>query len=226
MVQYCTGLADPAGGLPRPCIFATDGKGGPIRVQNKRNGRRCVFCYPGALDGACTSRVGKQHITMRLRGRRKNKSPVYEAAFSFGTLGFLWPYDLQCKYRRLAGERPKFDRRTSWLHKKKTRLEAILRGKPIPKAPLQTSVGQGFLRECRKDAPVKKVSFWTAQLRSCVRIYDRIRALHQDSADRPLRRRWWRVRRQVKQRLAPVVAEGPPFPAAVYWAVGEGMLAL
>ena len=121
MPQRCLGLEDPAGGAPRPCIFAADGRGGPGEVKRRRDGARRAFCCPEAFDRAVNSRVGMGHMTKRLKGWFEDGSRSYEAAFTFGTPGLLLSGSDQRALRRRAGELPYFNTATSWLHRKAAR---------------------------------------------------------------------------------------------------------
>ena len=124
MPHRCHGLEDPAGGTPRPCIFAADGKGGPAEVKRTRDGKSCAFCCPDAFARACGSPAGKGNITKHLKQWRESGSPCYEAVFAFGIPGLVLPDAKQHDLRRRAGEVPTFNASISWLHKKKARLKA------------------------------------------------------------------------------------------------------
>ena len=50
---------------------------------------------------------------------------------------------------RKAGERARFTKATSWLHKKKTRLQHLLFGRPPRAARKLTKASEYFLRACR-----------------------------------------------------------------------------
>ena len=227
MPQRCRGMVCPGGGLPRPCIFAADGRGQPSKIDQLRDGPGCVFCCPRAFRRAHASRVGTGNITRRLRRWRESGNPTYEAAFTFGILGLCLPPGVQRKYRRRAGERPKFKKTRSWLHKKKGRLETLRRGKPIPAAPQLCPEGFRFLAQCCStfDRRFGKVWLaWVEELRFYVRKYDKYRRAEPTST--LWRRKWWQVRRLLRQRLQAVAVKGPPFPAAVIWAAAEGLVTL
>ena len=227
MPQRCCGLANPAGGAPRHCIFAADGAGGPSRVEWRREGPRCPFCCPEAFGRAASSRQGRGHITARLQHWREKGSPVYEAAFAFGMPGLLLPLGAQNQFRRRAGESPKFNKATSWAHKKKARVHVMLRGKPIPAAPQLCDAGREFLCECqgnKGNLPLKKRWLpWVRELRHHVRNYEKYRCAEPNACTK-LRRTWWRLRRELRRRLLPAVATGSPYPAAVAWAAAEGIV--
>lgn len=224
MPQRCLGLADPAGGPSRPCIFAADGRGGAARLYHKRDGMRCVFCCPDAFARACATRIGKGHLTRRLKMWRQAKSPVYQAAFDLGMPGALLSPDLQLKLRRRAGEGPKFDQRASWLHKKKSRLKALVRGKRILEEPKLSRTGADFLLMCNSNLRPLKVDRRLKMLRPYVRRYDKIRrrAKNKGWSNRRMRREWRKVRREI-QKLASLFLPAA-FPPAVHWATDEGIL--
>ena len=228
MPQRCRGMACPGGGLPRPCIFAADGKGGASRVGHRRDGLRCALCCPRAFGRACGSRLEKRHITKRVKGWKAMGSPVYEAAFAFGMLGLLLAPGLQGKFRRRAGERPKFDKKMSWAHKKQARLRTLQRGKPIPAAPELNGPGLQFFQQCSMPfdtRPGRRVWLaWVGTLRFHVRRCTKYPNAEPAPAD--WRRKWWQVRRELQKLLAPAVEKGPPFPEAVDWAISEGIFAL
>jgi len=227
MPQRCCGLADPAGGAPRPCVFAADGAGGPSKIGRRRDGPRCPFCCPEAFGHAASSPQGKGHITARLQHWREKGSPVYEAAFTFGILGLLLPLDAQNDFRRRAGESPRFSKATSWAHKQKARLHVLLRGKPIPAAPQLCGAGREFLCECRWSKGNLSVGQrwlpWVRELRYHIRNYEKYRGA-EPAASRKWRRAWWRLRRELRRSLLPAVAKGKPYPAAVAWAAAEGIV--
>lgn len=230
MPQRCRGLEDPAGGAPRPCIFAADGDGGPAPIRHRRDGLRCAFCCPDAFDRACGARVGKGHITKRLKQWHAQGSPSYEAAFTFGLPGLLLSDEKQRDLRRRAGERPYFDVNTSWLHKKRSRLEAFKFGKPIMQAPALSHAAQCFLQECTKHRTwtKHKMNAWVRAIRAPVRQYSKIRQEERlpRRVSKKRRQEWWRLRRVVQMRLLPALAAGSPFPAAVAWARDEGIVAV
>lgn len=225
MPQRCLGLADPAGiGPPSPCIFAADGLGGAARRGHKRDGASCAFCCPDAFARAYTSRIGKRNFTKRLKKWWKTKSPVYEAAFDLGMPGAMLPPDLQTKLRRRAGERPKFNCWTSWLHKRKSRLEALLCGKPILEEPQLSRASSNFLVACNRQSHPRKIDRRLRMLRLHVRRYDKIRqkAKVRGWSNRAMRREWWKVRRELQKRISLLLPAA--FPPAVQWATEEGML--
>ena len=223
MPQHCLGLEDPAGGAPRPCVFAADGRGGPCRVEVRRDGPRCSFCCPRAFERAVNSRVGMGHMTKRLKGWFEDGSPSYEAAFTFGIPGLLLSDSDQRGLRRRAGELPYFNPATSWLHRKISRLEALLYGKPIPKAPSLSPAGQQFLAQCQSRQG--KTSGCVKIFRRQIRRYVKYRG-KEPSAGKGIRRAWWRLRRELQQQLCkhlrPLATAGPPFSTAVTWAMDEG----
>lgn len=223
MPQLCRGLQCPAGGPPRPCIFAANGKGGRNGVEGKRSGFGCAFCCPEAFDKACNSRCGKGNLTRRLKEWREKGSPVFKAAFTLGMPGLLLPLELQHKLRRMAGERPKFNKRRSWPHRKQARLQFFRRGKPIPPQPELNEVATRFLLDCENNRGRQNPKgFWVEKLRYKVREYARLR--RQEPAPTKVRRKWWRLRRELQQLLLPPLAEGPPDVSAIEWAAAEGIV--
>ena len=64
---------------------------------------------------------------------------------------------------------------------------------------------------------------WAKELRYHVRSYEKYRDA-EPAACRKWRRAWWRLRRELRKRLLPVVAKGKPYPAAVAWAAADGIL--
>ncbi|CAJ1346674.1 unnamed protein product, partial [Effrenium voratum] len=120
--QRCAGLEDPAGGGPRACSFEAGGGGKPAAVRKTRDGPRCALCSPEALDRAVSSRIGRGNLT--------RAPPAYEAAFEFGAL-LLLPNPVLRRLRLAAGERTKFSRKRSWVHKKKSRLRSVVFGRPV-----------------------------------------------------------------------------------------------
>ena len=133
MPKYCLGLEDPAGGESRPCIFAQDGNGG--RAQTSSGKRHCALCSLENLDQAFGSLVGKGNLQRQLKHWRRVGSPTYEAAFALGALAALSAGEQQL-LRAKAGERGKFWKQSSWLHKRRLRLRHFLLGRPIPVANL------------------------------------------------------------------------------------------
>lgn len=192
-------------------------------MKHSRDAPRCVFCCPLAFEDACNTPLGKRNFTHKLKCWRGIASPVFEAAFTFGTVGLLLPPYAQQELRRKAGERPKFDNR-SWLHKSPSRLEAYLWGKPILPEPPLTDAGMRFLLDCRsvKNKRSSK-DFWVEKLRAHVRHYGRWRTFG-PTASPCHRRKWWQLRRYLQKQLAPAVAAGVPHPPAIQWAVDEGIL--
>ena len=246
MPQRCIGFADPSGGQARPCIFARDGLGHPARVLRGRDGDRCVFCCPAALERALLNRVAKGHLMKRLKTWCKRGSPVYAAAFSFGALEAL-PEDTQCTLRWKAGEKPRLNLRTSWLHKNRQRLVRLLFGRPIPKAkPMSRDVERfGWLCEDFKGRPAAHYA-WVQAVRLEVRVLCRARRKETEAAKeqrvkqcmqvrggwrgwgaveaRKRRRDWWRCSRVLRVKLSPRLAQGPPYPIPVQWAIQFGVL--
>lgn len=223
MPQHCDGLQDPAGGPPRPCIFAAAGNEKPAAVKQQRDGPRCAFCCPEAWCRACSSRLGKRHITHRLKAWREKGSPVFEAAFIFGIPGLLLPPDLQHKLRRTAGARPKLNKRRSWPHRKQARLEFFRRGKPILPQPALSEVGTHFLLECEnKRGRRNPKELWAEKLRYKGRAYTR-RRRSEPGASKDSRQKWWRLRRELQKLLLPALAEGEPNVPVIEWAAAEGI---
>ena len=223
MPQRCRGLEDPAGGTPRPCIFAADGKGGPAAVKHQRDGKSCAFCCSDAYARACSTRVGKSNITKHLKQWRASGSPCYEAAFIFGIPGLTLPNTKQRDLRRRAGELPAFNTSTSWLHKKTARLKAFLYGKSIPSAPELNQNSIHFLWQCRSGQSRRKMKGWAKTLQAKVQKYGQLRAL-EPQASRRARQQWWSLRRQLKKRVLPIAALGHPFPPVVGWAIDEKII--
>lgn len=223
MPQFCVGLTDPAGGPARRCIFAVDGRGGPSVLRHKRDGPQCAFCSYEALLRACGSRIGKGHIIRRLKKLRAMRSPTYEAAFSIGMIGLAFSPEMQLKIRRSAGERPTFRRKISWVHRTKTRLETLLRGKLVPQAPLLSPNAQDFFKQCVKNLPPDKLHRTVKILRYHVRCYTKLRQRsHLQNSGPQLRREWWKLRRSLKHYFS---SSQVSFPAAVAWAIDGGLLA-
>ena len=225
MPQYCSGLQDPCGGPARPCVFASSGNGSRASIKKQRDGNRCPFCCPGAWDRGWCSYVGRGHIVKRLSAWLKASSPVYEAAFSLGCPGLLLSLDDQLQLRRRAGEAPtiRFDLRSSWAHKKPSRLQHLRSGRPIPPAPPLTEEARQFLYgERRGRLARQKRSPWAKAIRAQVRVFCRNR--EDLSTSRTHRREWWRVRRVIRARLQEAASGGPPYDAAVLWAFEEGIL--
>ena len=77
-----------------------------------------------------SSRIGRGNLTRRLAAWRRKGSPAYEAAFEFGAL-LLLPNPVLRRLRLAAGERTKFSRKRSWVHKKKSRLRSVVFGRPV-----------------------------------------------------------------------------------------------
>lgn len=225
MPHRCHGLEDPAGGTPRPCIFAADGKGGPAEVKRTRDGKSCAFCCPDAFARACGSPAGKGNITKHLKQWRESGSPCYEAVFAFGIPGLVLPDAKQHDLRRRAGEVPTFNASTSWLHKKKARLKAFLHGKPIPDAPELSQNGLHFAWQCRSGQGARKVkgSYWAKMLQGQVQKHGQLRA-REPKATRRVRQQWWSLRRQLKKLVLPIAALGRPFPPVVAWAIDEKII--
>lgn len=229
MPQRCRGLEDPAGGSPRPCIFAADGSGKASAVHRERDGQRCPFCCPEAFDRANSSRWGKRNITKRLKVWHANGDPLYEAAFTFGMPGLVLSLDAQHQLRRRAGEPPRFKKRTSWAHKTKARLQALRHGKPIPAAPVLSEAGRRFLCQCRRPFDQRSLGMgefwlsWVQELRFQVRKYDKYRRAEL-GAGTIWRRAWWKLRRELRNHLQPAVAKGKPLAAAIEWAAAEGIV--
>lgn len=190
--------------------------------------QRCAFCCPLTFDHALSSLSGKGNLTKLLKQWRKMGSPVYEAAFAFGMLGLLLPPDVQRKLRRRVGERPKFNRKWSWAHRKKARLHALRHGKPIPEGPqLRDLKGAALLfwQQCHRPfsrRPGRVWLPWVEELHCHVRLFSKYRMTN--ASCKQWRRKWWQLRRRLQQCLQPVVADGAPFPAAVEWAAAEGIL--
>ena len=229
MPKICTGFVDPDGGV-RPCIFAEDGQGGP--AQSK--GGSCLFCDAGKLELALGSRIGKGNLVRRLKAWRRKGTPVYEAAFTFGTLCALSDSKRQV-LRWGAGEPARFERKTSWLHRKKLRLKRFLWGRPIPVASneslqyLRNEVAssstywQNLLRSfsvCRKMESTSSAR--KAKKRNC----GHWKKTSGTAAARNWRRKWWRVRRLIKEQLLAWAAKGPPWncSAEFQWAMEEEIL--
>ena len=221
MPQRCRGLEDPAGGPTRPCIFSTEDNGTPSVLVAKRDGSRCAFCCPDAFARAWRSQAGRGNITARLAKWRQKASPCYEAVFTFGIPGLCLSNQGQQDLRRRAGELRRWQRSSSWLHKKKERLETFLCGKAIPKAPQLSQAGHHFLWQCRSR--VRNTRGLAKELRPTVWKYGQLRAL-EPRASKKVRRLWWRLRRQLKQRLLPFAALGPPVLAAIAWAIDEKII--
>ena len=235
MPQHCRGMDDPAGGSPRPCIFATNGLGGPSRVgSRRRDGAQCAFCCPAAFERASGTRLGKRHLTKRLKQWRESKSPTYEAAFTFGIPGLLLPFGLQLKLRHRAGEKPNFPKGRSWLHKKPSRLEVYLHGKPIPGAPDLSLPAIHFLTDCQKQIKRSHKHWLCRRLRAPIWHYNNLRAreakLMRNSlkVKKRLRQEWWKQRRDIQKVFLKLVAEGRRadrvVETAVVWATDEALL--
>ena len=148
MPQYCKGFQEPDGGQAAVCIFAGDGAGGCARVQSTRNGACCAFCSPSALQGAVASRLGKRNVVSKLKSWRQQGSPTYGAAFAMSSLVLLSDAQ-QLWLRYKAGERVRFTKRTSWLHKKKSRLQHLLHGRRVPPFGTLSARAAQFARACR-----------------------------------------------------------------------------
>ncbi|CAE7258064.1 POL [Symbiodinium sp. CCMP2592] len=231
MPVYCAGFEDPAGGLARPCIFAHDGNGGRARPT----GKRCMLCCLEKLQQALSSRVAKGNLHRLLKHWRRIGSPTYEAAFGLGSLCALSTNE-HCLLRARAGEGCDFDLQTSWLHKKKQRLEHFVMGRPIPAASPDISQGsQKYLKAKAKwhkgnrDFRLHwryrqyrvKEPFANIKTRCKRRTYWRGR----NAIVRGMRRAWWRARRILKTKYLAAMAAGPPYNrSGLKWAVEEGLL--
>lgn len=225
MPRYCSGLEDPSGNPPRPCLFAADGNGGAAEVKRKRLTVGCAFCCPEAFEHATKSRLGKRNIVTRMKQWRAMGSPVYEAVFTFGIPGMCLPEKEARDLRRRAGQVPKLNRCTSWLHKKKARLMTLLKGKPIPMTPELGPVGHQFFLDCTKEKPPSKTGTWGMEIHASVRRYDmyRQRERARGGATKNIRHRWWRLRRHIGSRLSSAEAQGPLGQRAMAWAADEGI---
>ena len=231
MPQYCEGFQEPDGGQAAVCIFAGDGAGGRAEVQRKRDGACCAFCSPSALQRAWASRVGKGNVVRKLKSWRQQGSPTYEAAFTMSSLVLLSEAQ-QLWLRYKAGERIRFAKRISWLHKKKSRLQHLLYGRRIPPVGTLSARAAQFARACcHHDAMSHRPTTcgWVKILCRQVRaVSHHVRFVEQplvnDHEARPHRRAWWRACRAVRALLQPVMAQGPPYPAPVQWALETGIL--
>ena len=229
MPKYCLGLEDPAGGESRPCIFAQDGNGG--RAQTSSGKRHCALCSLENLDQAFGSLVGKGNLQRQLKHWRRVGSPTYEAAFALGALAALSAGEQQL-LRAKAGERGKFWKQSSWLHKRRLRLRHFLLGRPIPVANLsprshrylQTILarkGEGWLLHYNLARLRKKEPFANVRSKHNGRTYWRGRPADM----RKGRSAWWRIRRILKAKCVTAVARGPPFDdEGLAWAMDEGIL--
>lgn len=226
MPRYCSGLQDPSGNTPRPCLFAADGNGGAAEVKRNRLSEGCAFCCPEAFVRAGKSRVGKGNVVARMKQWRDMGSPVYEAVFTFGIPGMCLSDKDARHLRRRAGQLPNFNRRTSWLHKKKTRLMTLLEGKPIPTAPCLGPTGQQFFRDCTQAKSPNKAGAWGKAIRASVRRYDKYRRSEQahGGATKKMRQQWWRLRREIHARLLSAEPQGPLGQPAMAWATDEGIM--
>ena len=148
MPQYCNGFQDSTGSATAAYIFAHDGKGGPANIKKNRDGDCCPFCSATALHRALNFRIGKGHLTIKLARWRERCSPAYEALFSMGSWASLSQAQQLC-LRTNAGERARFIKATSWLRKKKTRLQHLLLGRPPRAARKLTKASEYFLRARR-----------------------------------------------------------------------------
>ena len=138
-------------------------------MKRKRLTVGCAFCCPEAFEHATKSRLGKRNIVTRMKQWRAMGSPVYEAVFTFGIPGMCLPEKEARDLRRRAGQVPKLNRRTSWLHKKKARLMTLLKGKPIPMTPELGPVGHQFFLDCTKEKPPSKTGTWGMEIRPALR---------------------------------------------------------
>lgn len=229
MPQRCCGLEDPCGGPARPCMFARCGDGGRAKLKKQRDGDRCAFCCPEAWARAWAARIGKGRITKRLAAWLQSSSPVYEAAFSMGCPGLLLSEDEQTQLRRKAGQAPGFSKKISWAHRKLSRLQHLRRGRPIPPAPPLTDVARVFMTgDCDSySARRKETNPWAkiSAVRQDVRRYYRLREADRDgTASKQQRRAWWRARRNLRGHFLEAAKAGPPFNAAVLWAIEEGIV--
>ena len=231
MPVYCAAFEDPAGGPARPCIFAADGNGG--RAQP--TGKRCMLCCLETLQRVLSVRVAKGNLQRLLKQWRRIGSPTYEAAFELGSLCALSTNN-QCLLRARAGEEGHFDLSTSWLHKKKQRLEYFLMGRPIPAASPDISQGsRKFLKAeakwYRGNQNVRlhyryrnyraKEPF--ANIKTTYKRRSYWRGKH--AIARGMRRLWWSARRVLKTKYLAAMAAGPPFNrSGLKWAVEEGLL--
>ena len=231
MPQRCAGFADPAGNEPRQCIFAAGGKGGKAKLNKGRDGEQCVFCSIEALQRALASHVGKGRITKRLQTWRSIGSPTFRAAFAMGSLAVLSEEE-QLHLRRAADDLPYFNRTTSWLHKRRARLQSYVHGRPIPpsKAKSLSSSAQSFLFAC-ETFEHRRVQHhaWAKRLRQQVRTITktRLRKGWPTSLKRSqvkARRAWWQARREIRACLLPYRANRPPYSSAFMWAVEDGIL--
>ena len=233
MPKYCRGLQDPAGGEPRPCIFAQDGTGG--RAQPGSSGKKhCTLCSLESLDQALSSVIGKGNLQRQLKRWRQAGSPTYEAAFAFGSLCVLSASEQQL-LRAKAGEVPKFWRRSSWLHKRKPRLSHFLLGRPIPAASLDAD--SEYLSEVIAAREMSGDRSWRLHVD-----FDRYRKMEPFSNVktkhkgrtwwrgkvawmRRCRSAWWRAHRALKANYLAAVARGPPFNnKGMFWAMKERFL--
>ena len=170
-----------------------------------------------------------------LKQWRRIGSPTYEAAFELGSLCALSTNN-QCLLRARAGEEGHFDLSTSWLHKKKQRLEHFLMGRPIPAASPDISQGsRKFLKAeakwYRGNQNVRlhyryrnyraKEPF--ANIKTTYKRRSYWRGKH--AIARGMRRLWWSARRVLKTEYLAATAAGPPFNrSGLKWAVEEGLL--
>ena len=232
MPRRCAGFQDPSDSGARPCLFASDGLGGPAQAKSSRSGR-CVLCSVDALAQALESRVGKGNLVRRLRHWRRLGTPTYEAAFEFGSLLALSPHE-QYGLREKAGEAARFRRQASWLHKGRQRLRHFLLGKPIPGgSPGMSASSQEYLQSKASsycdDGHLhriymvyrKKEPFANVKSKCKGRTYWRGKL----AIIRRKRCAWWKARRTLLAKYLASITRGPPFNSiGLKWAMEEGLL--
>ena len=133
--------------------------------------------------------------------------------------------------RYKAGERVRFTKRTSWLHKQKSRLKHLLHGRHIPPVGTIGARAAQFARDCRNhDATGHRAttSGWVAILFKEVRAISHHQRFEHHSISnrdaRPHRRAWWRARRAIRVLLQAEAARGLPYAVPVQWALETGLL--
>ena len=238
MPSRCAGFEDPAGGPAQECTFARDGRGGRACAKKTSHGGRCVFCSIPALEQAVRSRIGKGNVIAQLKNWRKVGGPTYQFALAHSSLVALDPALVPwMRYR--AGERAKFDAKSSWLHKKRKRLTRFILGRPASRTPSLSDSAEAFLRHCRyygqRNAPYSSRNNEWIELvgKDVVRMNDYgkepqhkqqrwkgPRLWSTSHTKRAHRQAWWRAYRKIRALLRDSRRPGSqPYAPLVTWAM-------
>ncbi|CAE7438146.1 unnamed protein product [Symbiodinium sp. CCMP2592] len=245
MPSKCAGFEDPAFGPARDCIFAKDGHGGRANVMKTSNGGHCVFCSIPALGRALESPAGKRNVVRQLKHWREAGSPTYKFALAHSSLVVLEPAELLWM-RFCAGERAKFDVKSSWLHKKTKRLTHFVLGRPALRTPKLSMSAEKFVRHCRysrnryyfpDDFP--RNNHWIELVGKDVlymndygkeKLTKWERAIFKfkwswSTTMRTHRRVWWRARRKIRALLrSNRRRRHPPYEPLVAWALENKLI--